>query len=122
VVASVTGSPNEFYLPHEAFNALGIPNEQRAQIAYMVLSAKYCALVEAVMKLNGGKPVRVSLERAKEIAGMDQRTDPRRMVMVAETKPGGQPGEFIDVRLATVDEIRAANQRYVLSRMGPRRN
>jgi hypothetical protein len=113
---------NEFLLPHEFMEGAGVPDEYRAVVSYQVLCAKYCALVEQVMKLTDGEPVRISLERAKEILAMNHATDPRDFVMVVEAKPGGLPGEHVDIRLASVDEVRAANHRYALSRMGPGRN
>lgn len=112
---------DEYLLPHEILDGAGVPDRLRADVAYKVQAAKYCALVEAVMKLTGGEPVEVNLERVREILVMDPfKTDPREFVMVAETTEKNDPRIY--VRLATVDEIRNGNRRYALSRMGGRRN
>lgn len=108
-------------LPHELLNAVGVPNHLRAGVAYQVLAAKYCALLEQVMKLTGGQPVEINLERVKEILAMDPfKTDPREFVMIVETTEEQDPRVY--VRLATVDEVRDANRRYALAHMGGRRN
>jgi hypothetical protein len=117
----VTDRP-EFLLPHEILAGGGVPDALRDDVQYRVVTSKYCALVEAAMKVTGGEPLRVSLERVKEIHAMTHHTDPSETVMVAETKPGGIPGPIIEVRLATIAEIQDANRRYALSRMGARRN
>lgn len=100
-----------------------VPAHARDRVAHIVLTAKYAALVEAVMKLTGGQPVELDLERVKEIAAMSPRTTPpEEFVMVAERKPDREPGPRVLVDLATVDEVRAANRRFALSQMGARRN
>ena len=112
----------EFLLPHEIMAGAGVPDAYRSDVQAKVVTAKYCGLVEAAMRLTGGAPITVSLDRVKEILAMTPLTDPREIVRVAEDKPGGLPGPLIEVRLATVAEIQDANRRYALSRMGARRN
>ena len=112
---------DEDYLFVETLDA--VPAHARDRVAHIVLTAKYAALVEAVMKLTGGEPIELDLERVKEIAAMSPRTTPpEEFVMVAERKPGRAPGPIVLVGLATPDEVRAANRRYALSQMGARRN
>jgi hypothetical protein len=113
----------EFLLPNEMLAGAGVPDAFRGDVQYRVVTAKYCALVEAAMKLTGGEPLQLDLDRVKEILAMTHLTDPREMVMVAEEKDSpGEPGPLITVRLATVAEIQTANRRYALQRMGARRN
>lgn len=112
----------EFRLPHEVLDGARVPDEMRAHVAYRVLAAKFCALVEAVIKKTG-EPIEISLDRAQEILDQDPLTsDVRSVVMVAERKLNDAPGPIVLIDLATVEEIRAANRRYALSRMGARRN
>jgi hypothetical protein len=110
----------DFSLPNEAL--AGVPQALRAQVAYQVLAAKYCALVEAAMKITGGEPVEIDLDRVKEIHAQTHLTDPREAVVVAERKKDDAPGPTVYVGLATPDEVREANRRYALQRMGARRN
>jgi hypothetical protein len=112
----------EFLLPHEILSGVGVPDAMRAEVQYRVVTGKYCAIVEAAMKVTGGEPLQISLDRVKEILSMTTLTDPREMVMVAELKNPPGPGPLVDVRLATIQEIQDANRRYALSRMGARRN
>lgn len=113
---------DEFLLPHEVLDAVGVPNAARAHVAYQVLAAKYVALVEAVVKKTG-EPIEISLDRVKEIYDQDAlTTDPAEVAMVAERKLNSEPGPIVFVGLASVEEIRAANRRYALARMGARRN
>jgi hypothetical protein len=112
----------EYLLPNEIFDRVGVPDAFRAETAYRVLAAKYCALVEAVMKITGGEPVEISLDRAMEINAQTHLTDPRETVIVTERKKDDAPGPVVYVGLATPDEVRAANRRYALQQMGARRN
>jgi len=113
----------EFLLPHEILSGVGVPDAMRAEVQYRVVTGKYCAIVEAAMRVTGGEPLQMSLDRVKEILAMTPRTDPREMVIVVEEKaPPGEPGPLVNVRLATVAEIQDANRRYALLRMGARRN
>lgn len=112
----------EFVLPHEVLDQVGVPAHARYQVAYQALAAKYVALVEAVVAKTG-EPIEFSLERAQEILDQDPlKTDPAVCVMVAERKPHGEGSPIVSVGIASVDEVRAANRRYALSRMGSRRN
>lgn len=111
---------DDFQLPHEQMNAVGVPDHLRDHVALQVQTAKYNALVEAVMKLTDGEPIEIDLNRVKDILAMTPLTDPRESVMVVESTEEKDPRVY--VRLATVDEIQAANRRYALARMGGRRN
>jgi hypothetical protein len=112
---------NDFLLPHEVLDGAGVPGEIRYEIAYRVLCAKYCALVEAVLAGNGGKPLELDLDRVREINEQDWRTtDPAELVMVAEDATDRPAVKR--VRLAATHEVKDANRRYALHRMGGSRN
>lgn len=108
----------DFMLPHELF--AGIPNAQKHRVAYELIAAKYCALVEVAVELNGGEPVKVSSARVKEILSGDPLKDPDVAGTIVESSAGD--GDGLLVRCATSEEKQAASQRYRLHRMGGSRN
>lgn len=111
-----------FTIPSDIYNALGVPAHLRDRVALIEVQAKYCALVEAVLKLTD-KPIEVSLERVQQLVDMTADTPIEEQMMVVEEGhlTHDQHG-VIRLRLATDEEKRRGILKARLNQMGPSRN
>lgn len=112
------------WTPDEGLDAAGVPPSYRVKVELMLVTAKFVAVVEQVLRENGGQPIRVSADRISEILAMTADTPLDRLVGLQSVPT--EDGEDFLFSLADPADLRDGflrdARRHALHRMGPSRN